>query len=137
MREKKILGRKRFIAVDTLGMIWALVVLPAAVQDRVGGITLVDRLRDAVKYIQKLWSDSHFDWALNHAWVRWGWAGTVVRRVKMAAGFEVLPKRWIVERTFAWLGRNRRLAKDHERTIESSEGFIRLSMIRLMLKRIR
>jgi len=103
MRKKKIIGRKRFVAVDTLGLLWALLVVPASVQDRVGGIALVERLHGAVKRLKKLWGDSHFDTAVSEAWCRWGWIGVVVRKLVGQVGFVVLPKRWIVERTFGWL----------------------------------
>jgi putative transposase len=125
------------VAVDTLGMIWALMVVPASVQDRVGGITLVERLHSAVKRIKILWGDSHFDTALTHAWVWWSWTGVVVRKWVGQVGFVVQPKRWIVERTFGWLNRSRRLSKDYERTIESSEAFVKVAMIHLMARRLR
>lgn len=112
-------------------------VVPADVQDRVGGVALVQRLHEAVKYLQMLWVDSHFDWALEYAWILWGWPGVVVRRMQKQKGFVVLPKRWIVERTFGWLNRSRRLSKDYEKTIASSEAFITIAMIRLMVRRLR
>jgi hypothetical protein len=71
---KKVIGRKRFVAVDTLGLLWALLVVPASVQDRAGGIALVERLHGAAKRLKKLWGDAHFDTALGHAWVRRGLA---------------------------------------------------------------
>lgn len=123
--------------MDTLGLLWALLVVPASVQDRVGGIALVEKLRAAVKRIQVLWGDAHFDTALKHAWYRWGWVGVVVKKLVGQIGFVVQPKRWIVERTFGWLNRSRRLSKDYERTIESSEAFIKVAMIHLMLRRLR
>jgi transposase len=125
------------VAVDTLGLIWALVVVPASTQDRVGGIPLVERLRAAVKRVKVLWGDAHFDTALTHAWVRWGWVGVVVKKLVGQVGFVVRPKRWIVERTFGWLNRSRRLSKDYERTTESSEAFIKVAMIHLMIRRLR
>jgi putative transposase len=137
MRGKKIKGRKRFVAVDTLGLLWALMVVPADTQDRVGGIALVERLRAAVKRIKMLWGDTHFDTALKEAWFRWGWLGAVVTKLVGQVGFVVQPKRWIVERTFGWLNRSRRLSKDYERTIESSEAFIKVAMIHLMVRRLR
>jgi transposase len=137
MRGKKVNGRKRFVAVDTLGLVWALLVVPASVQDRVGGIALVEQLRSAVKRIQMLWGDTHFDTALSHAWVRWGWLGVVVKKLVGQVGFVVQPKRWIVERTFGWLNRYRRLSKDYERTTASSEAFIKVAMIHLMVRRLR
>ena len=136
-REKKIVGRKRFVAVDTLGLLWALLVVPASVQDRVGGIALVERLHGAVKRLKKLWGDSHFDTALSEAWCRWGWIGVVVRKLVGQVGFVVLPKRWIVERTFGWLNRFRRLSKDYERTTASGEALVKIAMIHLMIRRLR
>jgi transposase len=137
MRGKKINGRKRFVAVDTLGLVWALLVVPASVQDRVGGIALVETLRSTVKRIKILWGDTHFDSALRHAWVRWAWLGVVVKKLVGQVGFVVQPKRWIVERTFGWLNRSRRLSKDYERTTASSEAFIKVAMIHLMVRRLR
>ena len=64
-------GRKRFVAVDTLGLLWALMAVPASTQDRVGGIPLMGRLRAAVKRLEVVWGDTHFDTALAHGWVRW------------------------------------------------------------------
>lgn len=125
------------MAVDTLGLLWALMVVPASVQDRVGGIALVERLRGAVKRIRMLWGDAHFDTALRHAWVCWAWLGVVVRKLVGQVGFVAQPKRWIVERTFGWFNRARRLAKDYERTTASSESFIKVTMIHLMVRRLR
>ena len=125
------------MAVDTLGLLWALMVVPASVQDRAGGVALVERLRAAVKRIRRLWGDSHFDTALSEARRRWGWVGVVVRKLVGQVGFVVRPKRWIVERTFGWLNRSRRLSKDYERTIESSEAFVKIAMIHLMARRLR
>lgn len=103
------------MAVDSLGLLWALMVVPASVQDRVGGLALVERLHEAVKRLKKVWGDAHFDTALNHAWVHWGWLGVVVQKLAGQVGFVVQPKRWIVERTFGWFNRSRRLSKDYER----------------------
>jgi putative transposase len=125
------------VAVDTLGLIWALLVVPASTQDRAGGIPLVEQLRAAVKRIKIVWGDTHFDAALTHAWVRWGWIGVVVTKVIGQVGFKPQKKRWIVERTFGWLNRSRRLSKDYERTPESSTAFIQVAMIHLMLRRLR
>ncbi len=125
------------MAVDTLGLVWALLVVPASTQDRAGGIDLVERLRRAVKRIKVLWGDAHFDKALEHAWIRWGWVGVVVRKLVGQVGFVVQPKRWIVERTFGWLNRYRRLSKDYERTTASSDAFVKVAMIHLMVRRLR
>ena len=137
MRGKKIHGRKRFLAVDSLGLLWALMVVPASVQDRVGGIALVELLRGAVKRLKKIGGDAHFDTALRHAWVHWGWLGVVVKKLVGQVGFVAQPKRWIVERTYGWFNRCRRLSKDYERTTSSSEAFIKVAMIHLMIRRLR
>ncbi len=111
--------------------------VPASTQDRAGGIPLVEKLRAAAKRIRVLWGDSHFDTALTHAWCRWGWVGVVVRKLVGQKGFVVQPKRWIVERTLGWLNRFRRLSKDYERTTQSSEAFIKVAMIHVMVRRLR
>ena len=125
------------MAVDTLGFLWALMVVPADVQDRAGGVALVEKLRSAVKRIKKLWGDAHFDRALTLAWCWWGWVGVVVKKLAGQKGFVVQPKRWIAERTFGWLNRFRRLSKDYERTIQSSEAFVKVAMIHVMVRRLR
>ena len=125
------------MAVDTLGLIWALTVVPASTQDRVGGTPLIEKLRSAVKRIQVVWGDSHFEPALKYAWINWGWVGVAVKKLAGQKGFVPQPKRWIVERTFGWLNRWRRLSKDYERTPASSEAFIKVAMIHLMLRRLR
>ena len=113
-----------------------------AVEERGGrpgplaGLPLIEKLRSAVKRIQIVWGDSHFDTALTHAWIQWGWVGVVVRKLAGQRGFVPQPKRWIVERTFGWLNRYRRLAKDHERTAESSRAFIQVAMIHVMVRRL-
>jgi transposase len=118
-------------------MIWALMVVPASTQDRAGGVPLIEKLRAAVKRIQVVWGDSHFDTALRHAWIHWGWVGVVTKKLAGQVGFVPQPKRWIVERTFRWLNRSRRLSKDYEPTTESSEAFVKVAMIHLMLRRLR
>lgn len=129
---KKVKGRKRHLVVDSLGMIIALVVHAADVQDRDGCALACDGLLEAHPLLDVVYADG-------------GYAGpraaagcpvdlAIVKRTE--PGFKVLPKRWIVERTFAWLTQNRRLDRDHEGLIRVSEAFIRLAMIRLMLNRI-
>jgi transposase len=114
-----------------------LLVVPASTQDRVGGIALVEKLRAAVKRIKVLWGDVHFDRALTEAWCQWGWVGVVVKRLAGPVGFVMQPKRWIVERTFGWLNRSRRLSKDYEQTVESSEAVVKVATIHLMVRRLR
>jgi transposase len=137
MRGKKIVGRKRLVAVDTLRLLWALLVVPASTHDRVGGIRLVEKLRATVKRIKILWGDTHLDTALHYAWVQWAWLGVVVKKLVGQVGFVVQPKRWLVERTFGWLNRSRRLSKDYERTLESSAAFVKVALIHLMVRRLR
>jgi putative transposase len=137
---KKIKGRKRFLLIDTLGLILALAILPADVQDRDGAKSVLNALRAPFTHVRKVWADGGFAGQLVD-WV----AGLrsrrpveleIVKRSDQAAGFEVIPKRWIVERTFAWLNRNRRLSKDYEATIESGVAMVRLAMIHLMVRRL-
>lgn len=134
MREKKLVGRKRHLVVDTLGMIWALCVTPASVQDRDGGKQTLELFRSQVKFPRILWADRAYHATAQWAWIRWAWNMELVKHPPHQ--FEIQPKRWIVERTFAWLNRSRRLAKDFERTCPSSVALILIAMIQLMVKRI-
>lgn len=134
MRGKKVLGRKRHLVVDTLGLVWALVITPASVQDRDGGKSVLTKFRESVKFPKKIWADSAYQATSRWALVQWLWRVEIVPRIH--PGFHVLPKRWIVERTFGWLNRYRRLAKDFERTTASGEAFIPIAMIALMVRRL-
>lgn len=135
---KKITGRKRHIAVDTLGLILAVVIHSAGVQDYDGARGVIERLRDKFTRLQVIWADSAYGKSGLPEWVRqtFGWILQTILRPVHAVGFVLLPKRWIVERTFGWLGRYRRHSKDYERTIESSETMIHMSMIHLMSRRL-
>lgn len=135
---KKISGRKRHIVVDTLGLMVGLVIHSAGIQDR-------DGAPDVLKTILKRWP-----W-LRHIFADGGYAGPklknrlekvgkftleIVKRSDHAEGFKLLPRRWVVERTFAWLGRCRRLAKDFEKTVASAEAWVYIANIRLLTRRI-
>lgn len=135
---KKVMGRKRHIVVDTLGLLVGLVIHAANVQDRDGAPIVL-------KSILKRWP-----W-LRHVFADGGYAGPklrgalkkvgrftleIIKRSDCPKGFEVLPRRWVVERTFAWLGRCRRLAKDFERTIASAEAWVFIASIRLLTRRL-
>jgi len=138
---KKIKGRKRHIVVDTLGLLLAVVVTSAAVDDAAAAPQLFARLqRRDYPRLQVVWADSKYH---NYALYRWKsrqrtlpWKLEIVSRPRDATGFVVIPKRWTAERTFAWLGRSRRLSKDYERRTDSSEAMIQLSSIHLLLKRL-
>ena len=135
-------GRKRHVAVDTLGLVWAVVVHSAAVQDRDGGrrvlgVLAVMRACGLLPRLKLIWADAAYAGKLVE-WARaaGGWLLEIVKRADGVAGFVVLPKRWIVERTFGWLNRYRRLSKDYETLPENSETLIRLAMINLMAHRL-
>jgi putative transposase len=130
-------GRKRHIAVDTLGLLLVVVVHSAGIQDRDGAKGVFAQLKPAFPRLERIFADGGYAGALV-AWVAAfaGWVLEIVQRAAAAQGFVVLRKRWIVERTFAWLSRYRRLAKDYEETAESSETWIRIAMIQLMTRRL-
>ncbi len=138
---KKITGRKRPLAVDTLGLLLAVVVTSAAVDDAAAAPGVLGQLT-AKKYprLQVVWADSKYH---NHKLRGWidedpgrAWTLEVKRRPKGAKGFVLLPKRWVVERTHAWIGRWRRHSRDYERYTSSSEAMIRVSSIGTMLRRL-
>lgn len=137
---KKITGRKRHTLVDTLGLILKVIVTAGNVQDRDGAQRLLEGLVEQEAVIQRLklvWADGSYRGDLI-AWIEdsFGWKLEIVEKPKEQSGFQILPKRWIVERTFAWLVRQRRLARDYERLPQSSESFIYIAMIRLMVRRL-
>jgi putative transposase len=119
--------------VDTLGLIWGLVVLPADVQDRDGAKVLLERL-PRLPRLRVIWADGAY--AALVGWVRdkFGWLLTTILRPTGVKGYVHLPKRWIVERTFGWFGRYRRLSKDYEHNPASSEAWIYVSMIHRMAR---
>jgi putative transposase len=135
---KKVNGRKRHLVVDTLGLLLAVVVTSAALQDADGAkLVLVGFTATRFPRLRKIWADSAYHREILWSWVVQGakWVIEVVQRA--GKGWVLEPKRWIVERTFAWLGRYRRHSKDYERLTDSSEAMIHLSMIQLMLKRLK
>lgn len=123
--------------MDTLGLIWVVVVHCAGVQDRDGAKRVCEQLRGVAPRLQLIWADGGYAGQLV-AWVAAfaGWVLEIVKRSDDAQGFELLPHRWIVERTFGWLSKYRRLARDYEETAASSEAWIRIAMIHLMIHRL-
>ena len=137
---KKIGGRKRHLLVDTLGMILGVSVTAASVQDRDGAVTLLSSLYLLFGRLQIIWADGGYAGALVE-WVKnLRPSGKlhldIVRRSDDAKGFQLVRKRWIVERTFSWFYKSRRLSRDYEQRIDHSESHIYVCMCRLMLKRL-
>jgi transposase len=136
---KLIKGKKRHVLVDTLGLLLHALVTPADVQDRDGGLMVLSTLFGQFPFLKKLFADSAYAGPVFQdglASVMPGLAIEIVRRCDRAKGFVVLPRRWIVERTIAWLGRCRRLAKDWENLNWNALAFLRLASIRLMLRKL-
>ncbi|MDQ4126861.1 MAG: IS5 family transposase [Actinomycetota bacterium] len=135
---KRVKGRKRNLLVDTLGLPLAVYVAPASMQDREVARRLLSGLAPLLPRLKRIWADGAYGGEDLATWCKrqGGWELEVVHKEGNAKGFEVLPKRWIVERTFGWLLRNRRLVKDYERRVQTSEALIQVAMIRLMLARL-
>jgi len=135
---KKITGRKRHIVVDTLGLLLGVVVHGADIQDQDGAWPLLEQLYEEFRRLKIIFGDVAYGRSDLPEWVfgTFGWLLQTVLRPVGLKKFIVLPKRWIVERTFSWLARNRRHSRDYEKTTTSSESFIYIAMIHLMLKRL-
>lgn len=136
---KKIKGRKRHLLVDTLGLVLGTVVTPADCPEREGAQQVLQRVGGWFTRLRRLWVDGGYTGEAFAQWVREHWPNLkveVVKRSDAVQGFAVLPRRWIVERTFGWLMRHRRLVRDYERTEASAESWIHLVMIRLQLRRL-
>lgn len=134
---KRIKGHKRHIMTDTVGNLLEVVVHTAEVADCKGAPVLIDKIAETFPTIKKIWADGAYQGDLIELVKETlGAILEIVEREAGQKGFQVLPKRWVVERTFAWFGWYRRLSKDYERLLESSESMIYLASIRLMLKRM-
>jgi putative transposase len=136
---KLVTGRKRHILVDVMGLILVVLVHKASIQERAGAQSLLQRAkRKGFERLCLIWADGGYsgqpmiDWVFTLA----GWVFEVVKRADDVKGFQILPRRWVVERTFAWLGRFRRLSKDYEGLPETSEAMIYAAMVRIMLRRL-
>ncbi len=138
---KKIHGRKRHLSVDMLGLVLRVLVTAASVPERTGAKAVLQRVHDMENHVKRLhtiWMDGGYRGAEFRRWVMnlFQWIVEIVLRPLEKKGFLVLPKRWVVERTFGWLNWCRRLSKDYERLPETSETFIYIAMIRIMVKRL-
>ena len=135
---KKVKGRKRHIVTDTLGLMLAVLVHSAAVQDRDGAPELLMVIRYRYPWLRHVFADAGYAGPkLRKALAGKGdWKLDIIRRTDDTTGFRVQPRRWVVERTFAWLGRCRRLAKDWERDTSSSAAWATIASIRLMTRRL-
>ena len=137
---KNVDGRKRHIVVDSMGLLLGVLVTAADVDDATGAAELFARLEgQPMSRVRTMYADSKYHNFTLYEWVDRNaeWDLDIVRRPKGSEGWVKLPIRWTVERTFAWLGRCRRLSKDREKSVLSSESFIKLAMIQLMLHRLR
>lgn len=137
---KKISGRKRHLFVDTLGLLLAVLVTAANVDDAAAAPPLLQQVTpDMVPRLIKVWADSKYH---NHQLSEWmsqerpTWDLEIVSRLPGTKGFVLIPKRWVVERTFSWLDRCRRHSKDYERRVDSSAAMVKVSAIGLMLRRL-
>lgn len=150
---KKVKGRKRHILTDTLGLLLAVVVHAADIPDRDGARLVLQKAAGSLHRLRLIWVDSGYRGALlDWAKEKFGWTLQVVQHAWAAVatvyavegqeppakpvGFQVLPKRWIVERTFAWLSLHRRTSKDYELLPETSEAVVLAVMVRLMVRRL-
>lgn len=135
---KKVKGRKRHIVTDTLGHLVGLQVHTADIQDRDGAVALLASIRDLYPWLRHIFADSAYAGdKLSGTLAEIGrWTLEIIKRSNTAQGFEVQPRRWVVERTFAWLGRCRRLAKDFEASIASAVAWIFVAHIRLLTRRL-
>jgi transposase len=135
---KKIKGRKRHIITDTVGHLVGVQVHAADIQDRDGAVSVLASIRSLYPWLRRIFADGGYAGAkLRDALSMLGhWTIAIIKRSDQAVGFEVLPRRWVVERTFAWLGRCRRLAKDFETTIASAVAWALVAHIRTVTRRL-
>jgi transposase len=136
---KKIKGKKRHILVDTEGLLMHAIVHPADVQDRDGGLLLISTLFGLYPFLRKIFADGGYQGPVFEQATAALLADVeveIVKRSDAAKGFVVLPRRWVVERTFAWLNRCRRLAKDFENRTRNALAFLQLASIRLMVRKL-
>ena len=120
-----------------MGLLLAVVVHPANIQDRDGAKLVIDKLIGRFPRMRLVWADAGYAGKLiEWVWALTGWALEIVKRPRDSHHFQVLPRRWVVERTFAWLSRCRRLSKDYEALSDTTEAWIHIAMIHLMIRRL-
>lgn len=141
---KQVKGRKRFILTDTQGLLLAVWICAAGVSEKAGAMYLlryikqISCLRSLCSRIELVWVDGGYRGPdlLNYVRRLWGWTWQVVLRTDEKKGFKVLPRRWVVERTFAWILNARRLSMDYEKTRKNSQSMVYLAMLPLMIRRL-
>ena len=138
---KKVTGRKRHSVVDTLGLLLAVTVTSAAVDDAAGAQRVLGQLdRTDYRRLRKVWADSKYHNYELYAWIKRHaggyWELEIKRRPPGSKGFVVIPRRWVVERTFAWMNNYRALSKDYQKDVRSSEAVVKVCMIHVMLRRL-
>jgi len=136
--EKMIKGRKRHLVTDTIGLLIGAIVHAADIQDRDGAPLLLAAIRHAYPWLRHVFADAAYAGEkLRQALARLGkWTIEIIKRSDTAKGFQLLPRRWVVERTIAWLNRNRRLAKDFEASIESATSWLYIASVKLLGRRL-
>jgi transposase len=135
---KKVKGRKRHIVTDTTGLLVGAEIHPADIQDRDGAVLVIEAIHNLFPWLRHLFADGAYaGQKFRDALAKFGdWTVEIVKRSDHAAGFEVLPRRWVVERTLAWLNRNRRLAKDFEASIASAKAWLIIASVQLLIRRV-
>jgi transposase len=135
---KKVKGRKRHIVTDTAGLLVGAMVHPADVQDRDGAPLVIEAIHDLFPWLRHLFADSAYSGdELVQTLGQFGqWSIEIIKRIAGTVGFVVLPRRWVVERTLAWLNRNRRLAKDFEASTASAQTWVYIASVQLIVRRM-
>ena len=135
---KWVNGRKRHLAVDTLGLPWAVLVTAANVSDTAAGCGLVDRLRGKVPRLEKIAADHGYRTTFTeHVQLHFGWQVEIRQKPESAKGFVPEKNRWPVERSFGWLNFRRRLAKEYEKTVESAEAMLQIAFISFLINKLK
>lgn len=134
--EKKTTGIKRHVCVDTTGLVWGLAITPADVADSKGARLAVTDAMCLSRRLVKIWADSAYQGFIEFAVLLLELMVTIVKRRKGSKGFKVQPRRWVVERTFGWLTRWRRLNRNYEHTLGSSRAVVQVALIGIMARRL-